>query len=108
MTITDTTPQLRDMTDDDLLALYREADELTAAAAMREAARRDRDKTLAASRRKLAEIHAEGYDAAYAQYLMRRNLRPAARPAHAHRTRNGTGRERGTQWTKRPAGTGWT
>jgi hypothetical protein len=72
MTITDVTPHaldVRDMTDAELLDLYREADDLTQAAAMREAARRDRDATLAASRRKLAEIHAEGYDAAYAQYL---------------------------------------
>ena len=72
MTITDDTPHataLRDVTDEDLLALFAAADDLTRAAVQREADRRDREDRLAKTRAKLAEIHAEGYDAAYAQYL---------------------------------------
>ena len=72
MTITDTTPLasgLRDMTDEDLAEMYQAADDLTQAAALREASRRDREDRLAKTRARLAEIHAEGYDAAYAQYL---------------------------------------
>ena len=72
MTITDTTPHahgLRDMTDHDLAGLYAEADELTRAAALREAGRRDREDRLARARAKGAEIYAEGERQAYAQYL---------------------------------------
>ena len=71
MTITEITPaalDLRDLSEAELLDLSRAGD-VSRAAAMREAARRDREDTLAKTRARLAEIHADGYDAAYAQYL---------------------------------------
>src|SRR5271166_306436 len=71
MTITDDTSHaldLRDMSEAELLDLSR-VDDVSRAAALREAARRDTEDRLAKTRAKLAEIHAEGYDAAYAQYL---------------------------------------
>ena len=71
MTITDDTAQasgLRDVTDEELNALYAAADDLTRAAVQREADRRDREDRLARTRAKGADMYAEGERAAYAQY----------------------------------------
>ena len=73
MTITDTTPiappDLRRMTDDQVAALYYTDDQEMSAAALAEMDRRDRAAKMASARRALDGIHAEGYDAAFAQYL---------------------------------------
>ena len=72
MTITDDTPHasaLRDVTDEELAALFAAADDLTRAAVQREADRRDREDRLARTRAKGAEVYAEGERQAYAQYL---------------------------------------
>ena len=71
MTITETTPvdlDLRAMTDTELLDLYR-SDGTAAAAALTEAERRDHAAHMTAARSARDAILAEGYDAAYAQYL---------------------------------------
>ena len=60
------TLDVRAMPDEALLSLYR-SDERAAAAALAEAARRDRTDRAAASR---AALRAEWYDAAYQQFLM--------------------------------------
>ena len=71
MTITDDTSHasgLRDVTDEELAALFAAADDLTRAAVQREADRRDREDRLAKTRAKGAAVYAEGEQAAYAQY----------------------------------------
>lgn len=72
MTITETTPApsgLHDMTVEELADLYHGTDDpLIWAAVKRDLARRDREDRLAATRAKLAAIHAEGERQAYAQY----------------------------------------
>ena len=70
MTITEITPaalDLRDLSEAELLDVSRAGD-VSRAAALREAARRDREDTLAKTRAKGAEVYAEGEQAAYAQY----------------------------------------
>ena len=70
MTILDTTPvalDLKAMTDDELLDLYR-SDGTAAAMALTEVKRRDQADQMAKARRTLAEIRAEGERQAYAQY----------------------------------------
>jgi Protein of unknown function (DUF3631) len=68
MTMTDTTPpDLRTLTEDELLDLAR-SDGTVAAGALAEAGRRDRDDRLARGRRALADIRAEGDRQAYANY----------------------------------------
>src|SRR5580704_16617138 len=72
MTITDTTPvalDLRGQTDDQIAALYYSDDQDTSAAALAEMDRRDRASRMTAARRTQDGILAEGYDAAFAQYL---------------------------------------
>ena len=71
MTITEITPvalDLRAMTDGELLDLYR-SDGTAAAAALAEAERRDHASHMEAAQAARDAILAEGYDAAYAQYL---------------------------------------
>ena len=63
---------LRGTPDEELLSLYR-SDERAAAAALAEAARRDRTDRAAASR---AALRAEWYDAAYQQFLMAEAVTP--------------------------------
>jgi Protein of unknown function (DUF3631) len=72
MTITDITPvalDLRGQTDDQIAALYYSDDQDTSAAALAEMDRRDRAAKMTAARRTQDGILAEGYDAAFAQYL---------------------------------------
>ena len=57
------------MTDDQIAALYYTDDQDVSAAALAEMDRRDRAAKMTAARRALDGIHAEGYDAAFAQYL---------------------------------------
>ena len=71
MTITDDTSHasgLRDVELEELNALYWGPDPVAAAAAKREAERRDTEDRLARTRAKGADVYAEGEQAAYAQY----------------------------------------